>query len=92
VQAKKASRANSRYPAGMLGTWEEVAAGNVGILGNGAGLVMTTLDLVTDAGSKAATCLNLGHGRNLNPLPLAFGDRLKQGLEFLSQTKAFKLY
>lgn len=88
---KKASRANSRYPAEMLGTWEEVAAGNVGILGNGAGLVMATLDLVTDAGSKAATCLNLGHGRNLNPLPLAFGDRLKQGLEFLSQNKSIQV-
>lgn len=89
---KKATRANTRYPAGMLGSWEEVEpSGNIGILGNGAGLVMATLDLVTDAGSKPATCLNVGHGRNLNTSPLAFCDRLEQGLEFLCQNKNIKV-
>jgi succinyl-CoA synthetase beta subunit len=89
---KKASRVNGRYPAGMLSSWEEVEpSGNVGILGNGAGLVMATLDLVTNAGSKTATCLNVGHGRNLNTLPLAFCDRLEQGLEFLSQNKSLQV-
>ncbi len=89
---KKASRANGRYPSGMLSSWEEVEpSGNVGILGNGAGLVMATLDLVTNAGSKTATCLNVGHGRNLNTLPLAFCDRLEQGLEFLSQNKSLQV-
>jgi succinyl-CoA synthetase beta subunit len=89
---KKASGANSRYPSGMLGSWEEVEpSGNVGILGNGAGLVMTTLDLVADAGSKPATCLNVGHGRNLNTSPLTFCDRLEQGLEFLRQNKSIQV-
>lgn len=85
---KKANRANSPYPTGTLGSWEEVEhSGNIGILGNGAGLVMATLDLVTDAGSKPATCLNVGHGRNLNTSPLAFCDRLEQGLNFIYQNK-----
>lgn len=76
----------------MLSSWEEVEpSGNVGILGNGAGLVMATLDLVTNAGSKTATCINVGHGRNLNTLPLTFCDRLEQGLEFLSQNKSLQV-
>lgn len=89
---KKANRANSQYANGMLGSWEEVEpSGNIGILGNGAGLVMATLDLVTDAGGKPATCLNVGHGRNLNTSPLAFCDRLSQGLEFFCQNKNIKV-
>ena len=89
---KKANRANSQYPTAMLGSWEEVEpSGNIGILGNGAGLVMATLDLVTDAGSKPATCLNVGHGRSLNTSPLAFCDRLALGLEFLYQSKNIKV-
>ncbi len=89
---KKANRATNRYPAGTLGSWEEVEhSGNIGILGNGAGLVMATLDLVTDAGSKPATCLNVGHGRNLNTSPLAFCDRLEQGLNFIYQNKNIRV-
>lgn len=89
---KKANRANTQYPTATLGSWEEVEhSGNIGILGNGAGLVMATLDLVTDAGSKPATCLNVGHGRNLNTSPLAFCDRLEQGLEFLSRNKTIRV-
>lgn len=89
---KKANRANSQYPTEMLGSWEEVDhSGNIGILGNGAGLVMATLDLVTDAGSKPATCLNVGHGRNLNTSPLAFCDRLVQGLELFYQRKNIRV-
>lgn len=36
--------------------------GEVGIIGNGAGLVMTTLDVVTAAGSKPANFLDVGGG------------------------------
>ncbi|MBX5491286.1 MAG: ADP-forming succinate--CoA ligase subunit beta [Chloroflexi bacterium] len=36
--------------------------GDIGILGNGAGLVMTTLDLVTRAGGKPANFLDVGGG------------------------------
>jgi succinyl-CoA synthetase beta subunit len=36
--------------------------GEVGILGNGAGLVMSTLDLVEQAGARAANFLDIGGG------------------------------
>ena len=89
---KIANRANSRQINGVLSTWDEVEqSGNIGILGNGAGLVMATLDLVTDAGSKPASCLNVGHGRNSEPSPSTFCDQLEQGLEFLSQDKSIQV-
>ena len=36
--------------------------GEVGILGNGAGLVMSTLDVVAQAGGRAANFLDVGGG------------------------------
>jgi succinyl-CoA synthetase beta subunit len=36
--------------------------GNIGILGNGAGLVMSTLDVVSQAGGKPANFLDAGGG------------------------------
>ncbi|HEX6556466.1 MAG TPA: ADP-forming succinate--CoA ligase subunit beta [Ktedonobacteraceae bacterium] len=36
--------------------------GNIGIIGNGAGLVMTTLDMVARAGGKPANFLDIGGG------------------------------
>ncbi len=93
VMAEKIeNRVNGRKPSGVLGSWEEVEpSGNIGILGNGAGLVMATLDLVTDGGSKPATCLNIGHGRNLDSSSPTFCDRLEQGLEFLSGDKSIQV-
>ena len=38
--------------------------GDVGIIGNGAGLVMSTLDVVTDAGGSPANFLDVGGGAN----------------------------
>ena len=36
--------------------------GDIGILGNGAGLVMSTLDVVAQAGGKPANFLDAGGG------------------------------
>lgn len=36
--------------------------GNIAVIGNGAGLVMSTFDLVTDNGGKPATFLDVGGG------------------------------
>src|SRR5205085_8811621 len=36
--------------------------GDIGIIGNGAGLVMTTLDLVTREGGRPANVLDIGGG------------------------------
>ena len=52
--------------------------GNVGIIGNGAGLVMTTLDLVDYYGGEPANFLDIGGGakaeRVINALDMVFSD------------------
>ncbi len=52
--------------------------GSVGILGNGAGLVMSTLDVVAQAGGKAANFLDVGGGAEAdvitNSLEVVSGD------------------
>jgi succinyl-CoA synthetase beta subunit len=52
--------------------------GYVGIIGNGAGLVMSTLDLVEQAGGKAANFLDVGGGASAeilsNSLEVILGD------------------
>ncbi len=42
--------------------------GDVGILGNGAGLVMSTLDVVAQAGGKAANFLDIGGGADADTM------------------------
>src|SRR6056297_2564134 len=53
-------------------------SGNVGIIGNGAGLVMTTLDLVSHYGGEPANFLDVGGGakaeRVENALDMVFSD------------------
>jgi succinyl-CoA synthetase beta subunit len=49
--------------------------GEVGVMGNGAGLVMSTLDLVQLAGGKAANFLDVGGG--------ASGEQIAAGLEII---------
>lgn len=53
--------------------------GSIGILCNGAGLVMATLDLVTQAEGTPAFALNIGGDTLLGSLPLA--KRIALGLE-----------
>ena len=71
-----------------LDKWNQIErTGNIGILANGAGLLMATLDLVTDASSKPAACFNVGDGRNTDFSLSSFCDRVAQGLELLSGNK-----
>jgi succinyl-CoA synthetase beta subunit len=42
--------------------------GEVGVIGNGAGLVMSTLDLVAQAGGKAANFLDVGGGASADTM------------------------
>lgn len=49
--------------------------GDIGILGNGAGLVMATLDLVAQAGGRPANFLDIGGG--------ARAERVKAGVELI---------
>jgi succinyl-CoA synthetase beta subunit len=39
--------------------------GDIGVIGNGAGLVMATLDIIDDLGGKAANFLDIGGGASL---------------------------
>lgn len=49
--------------------------GDIGILGNGAGLVMATLDLVAQAGGKPANFLDIGGG--------ARAERVRTGIDLI---------
>jgi succinyl-CoA synthetase beta subunit len=49
--------------------------GGIGILGNGAGLVMATLDVVTSAGGRPANFLDIGGG--------ARAERVRKGVELI---------
>jgi succinyl-CoA synthetase beta subunit len=53
--------------------------GNVGIIGNGAGLVMSTLDLVDQVGGKAANFLDVGGGADAKVLSSALQLILADG-------------
>jgi succinyl-CoA synthetase beta subunit len=50
------------YEAKQAGLTYVKLDGNVGIIGNGAGLVMTTLDMVARSGGKPANFLDIGGG------------------------------
>ncbi len=60
--------------------------GNVGIIGNGAGLVMTTLDLVDHYGGSPANFLDIGGGARSdtvrNALELVFADENADAVVF----------
>jgi succinyl-CoA synthetase beta subunit len=45
--------------------------GDVGIIGNGAGLVMSTLDVVAQAGAKAANFLDVGGGASADTMAVS---------------------
>lgn len=50
------------YEAKQVGLTYVKLDGNIGIIGNGAGLVMTTLDMVARVGGKPANFLDIGGG------------------------------
>ncbi|MEO8323481.1 MAG: ADP-forming succinate--CoA ligase subunit beta, partial [Actinomycetota bacterium] len=56
--------------------------GNIGVIGNGAGLVMSTLDVVKDAGGDPANFLDVGGG--------ADADVLSAGLEVITSNPEVK--
>jgi succinyl-CoA synthetase beta subunit len=56
--------------------------GNIAIIGNGAGLVMSTVDMVTDVGGKAGSFLDFG-GR-------ATTETIYEALRVMSKIKRIK--
>ncbi|VXD13128.1 Succinyl-CoA synthetase (ADP-forming) beta subunit [Planktothrix serta PCC 8927] len=64
--------------------------GNIGILCNGAGLTMATLDLVIQSSGKPANFLNLG-GADHYEITEDFRQRLYQGIDLMTQSKSVKV-
>jgi len=56
--------------------------GDIGILGNGAGLVMSTLDVVAQAGGRPANFLDAGGGSD--------AAKIKQAVELILENEAVK--
>ena len=57
--------------------------GNVGIIANGLGSLMTTLDSVTSAGGQPGTCLNLRHSSSIDTSYTNFSNRLEAALHMM---------
>lgn len=64
--------------------------GNIGILCNGAGLTMATLDLVIQSSGKPANFLNLG-GADHYEITEDFRQRLYRGIDLVTQSKQVKV-
>ncbi len=60
--------------------------GDIGVIGNGAGLVMNTLDVVTESGSKPANFLDIGGGAQadqvVKAITMVLSDPAVKGLIF----------
>lgn len=65
--------------------------GQIGILCNGAGLTMATMDLIAQAGGKPASFLNIGGETQWNSSPEILRQRLEQGLELMTQSKQVRV-
>ncbi len=65
--------------------------GHVGVLCNGAGLTMTTLDLLHKAKEKPANYVDLGGDYRHCCPPSVLQERIKQGLELIAQEKSVKV-
>ena len=64
--------------------------GNIGILCNGVGLTLATLDAVIHAKGKPANFLNLGSFDRYEPMD-GLQERLERGLDLVSQEKRVKV-
>jgi succinyl-CoA synthetase beta subunit len=92
MAAKIISRHTSTEINGILGDWDGVQMhGKIGILGNGTGSVMTTLDLVANAGGKPGVCLNLRHAFLTDTQPTTLCDRLETSLKILAADKSIEV-
>ncbi|MCP6761744.1 MAG: succinate--CoA ligase subunit beta [Fischerella sp. CENA71] len=75
-----------------LSEWDAVELhGKIGILGNGTGSVLATLDSVVNAGGKPGVCLNLRHAFPTDTLPTTFRDRLDRAINILAADKSIQV-
>lgn len=71
--------------------WLVEMEGNIGILCNGAGLTMATLDLLQQAGGKPANFLNIGREAQIDWLSNTLPERVAQGINLVGQGKSVKV-
>jgi succinyl-CoA synthetase beta subunit len=64
--------------------------GNIGVLCNGTGLTMATLDLIHKTGGKPAGFVNLGQCFS-SQASMPFQRRIEQGLELVTQARGVKV-
>ncbi|MCC5636830.1 succinate--CoA ligase subunit beta [Nostoc sp. CHAB 5844] len=92
LAAKISYRHSSNKNNGRLKDWNGgETQGKIGILGNGAGSIMATFDLVASTGGKPSHPLNLRHGLLTDPSPTSFSDRLAKGLNLLAADKSIQV-
>ncbi|BAZ00607.1 ATP-grasp domain-containing protein [Tolypothrix tenuis PCC 7101] len=94
--AEMAAKINSTHRPGEvnsnLGNWDGIELhGKIGILGNGTGSVLATLDLVANAGGKPGVCLNLRHGFQTDTAKTTFCDRLNRSLQILAADRSIQV-
>lgn len=65
--------------------------GNIGIICNGAGLTMATVDLVHQAGGRSASFLNLGREYRHNASSEVLQERIQRGIELMMQSRNLKV-
>jgi succinyl-CoA synthetase beta subunit len=65
--------------------------GQIGLLCNGAGLTMATMDAVAQAGGKPAIFLNIGGETQWDASPTTLREQLEHGLEQMLQTKQVRV-
>ncbi|MBO3457946.1 succinate--CoA ligase subunit beta [Aetokthonos hydrillicola Thurmond2011] len=92
IAKKMVNRYTSSETIRNWGDWDGVELnGKIGILGNGAGSVMATLDLVASAGGKPGVCVNLRHASPINTSPTTFKSRLDEALKNLAADKSIQV-
>ncbi|MBW4633289.1 MAG: succinate--CoA ligase subunit beta [Iphinoe sp. HA4291-MV1] len=75
-----------------LSDWDVVEMhGKIAILGNGAGSIMATLDLVVNSGGKPGVCVNLRHASVTETSPTTFRSRLEKALKNLATDKSIQV-
>ncbi|MFK0730103.1 MAG: ATP-grasp domain-containing protein [Gloeotrichia echinulata GP01] len=93
--AEMAAKLVPSYPSQKLenlADWDGLEmSGKIGILGNGTGSVMATLDLVANAGGKPGISLNLRHNLLTDTTPTTFCDRLNKSLQIMATDKSIQV-
>ncbi|WP_353931832.1 ATP-grasp domain-containing protein [Okeanomitos corallinicola TIOX110] len=92
MAAKMIGRHKNSKVNGIFDDWDGAEIqGEIGILANGTGSVLTTLDAVFNAGGKPGMSLNLRHSFLTDTKPTTFCDRLEKGLKILAADNTIKV-